>query len=183
MKTNASTNGRRCFVRPAICRRCGRRSSLSRHGILLACCGTRPGSVSCLRLDLAPGRRHHRSASLSNQSRPKSHSRRSTPPSRSRNPDARHRPRSDRGGRNWAQGARQAGAGAAYDGAQIDGKTNVLKAAGAGRAGHGTSLVSSGMVAKTLDVTPQAARRIVGLREMTGRGGLGHGECYDAPYD
>ncbi|MBY3036975.1 RHE_PE00001 family protein [Rhizobium laguerreae] len=34
-------------------------------------------------------------------------------------------------------------------------------------------LVSSGMVAKTLDVTPQAARRIVlelGLREMTGRG-------------
>jgi hypothetical protein len=35
------------------------------------------------------------------------------------------------------------------------------------------SLVSAGMVAKTLDVTPQAARRIVtelGLREMTGRG-------------
>ncbi|MFK3857215.1 RHE_PE00001 family protein [Agrobacterium pusense] len=34
-------------------------------------------------------------------------------------------------------------------------------------------LVSSGMVAKTLEVTPQAARRIVlelGLREMTGRG-------------
>ncbi len=34
-------------------------------------------------------------------------------------------------------------------------------------------LVSEGMVAKTLDVTPQAARRIVGelgLREMTGRG-------------
>ncbi len=34
-------------------------------------------------------------------------------------------------------------------------------------------LVSPGMVAKTLDVTPQAARRIVlelGLREMTGRG-------------
>ncbi len=34
-------------------------------------------------------------------------------------------------------------------------------------------LVSTGMVAKTLDVTPQAARRIVlelGLREMTGRG-------------
>lgn len=34
-------------------------------------------------------------------------------------------------------------------------------------------LVSAGMVAKTLDVTPQAARRIVlelGLREMTGRG-------------
>ncbi|MBX5141419.1 DUF1612 and helix-turn-helix domain-containing protein [Rhizobium lentis] len=34
-------------------------------------------------------------------------------------------------------------------------------------------LVSGGMVAKTLDVTPQAARRIVlelGLREMTGRG-------------
>ncbi len=33
--------------------------------------------------------------------------------------------------------------------------------------------VSAGMVAKTLDVTPQAARRIVselGLREMTGRG-------------
>lgn len=35
-------------------------------------------------------------------------------------------------------------------------------------------LVSTGMMAKTLDVTPQAARRIVmelGLREMTGRGG------------
>ncbi|BCH68080.1 hypothetical protein RvVAT039_pl09130 (plasmid) [Agrobacterium vitis] len=34
-------------------------------------------------------------------------------------------------------------------------------------------LVSAGMVAKTLDVTPQAARRIVlelGLREMIGRG-------------
>jgi hypothetical protein len=34
-------------------------------------------------------------------------------------------------------------------------------------------LVSASMVAKTLDVTPQAARRIVGelgLREMTGRG-------------
>lgn len=34
-------------------------------------------------------------------------------------------------------------------------------------------LVSAGMIAKTLDVTPQAARRIVqelGLREMTGRG-------------
>lgn len=34
-------------------------------------------------------------------------------------------------------------------------------------------LVSAGMVAKTLDVTPQAARRVVlelGLREMTGRG-------------
>ncbi|QGJ79178.1 RHE_PE00001 family protein [Sinorhizobium meliloti] len=34
-------------------------------------------------------------------------------------------------------------------------------------------MVSAGMVAKTLDVTPQAARRIVlelGLREMTGRG-------------
>ena len=33
-------------------------------------------------------------------------------------------------------------------------------------------LVSAGMVAKTLDVTPQAARRILlelGLREMTGR--------------
>jgi hypothetical protein len=34
-------------------------------------------------------------------------------------------------------------------------------------------LVSAGMVAKTLEVTPQAARRMVlepGLREMTGRG-------------
>jgi predicted transcriptional regulator len=34
-------------------------------------------------------------------------------------------------------------------------------------------LVSAGMVAKTLEVTPQAARRIVlelGLREITGRG-------------
>jgi predicted transcriptional regulator len=34
-------------------------------------------------------------------------------------------------------------------------------------------VVSAGMIAKTLDVTPQAARRIVqelGLREMTGRG-------------
>ena len=34
-------------------------------------------------------------------------------------------------------------------------------------------LVSAGTVAKTLEVTPQAARRIVlelGLREMTGRG-------------
>lgn len=39
-------------------------------------------------------------------------------------------------------------------------------------------LVSAGMVAKTLGVTPQAARRIVlelGLREMTGRGGFGRG--------
>jgi len=37
----------------------------------------------------------------------------------------------------------------------------------------GRPLVSAGMVAETLDVTPQAARRIVGelgLREMTGRG-------------
>lgn len=36
-------------------------------------------------------------------------------------------------------------------------------------------LVSAGMVAKTPEVTPQAARRIVlelGLREMTGRGRL-----------
>ena len=35
------------------------------------------------------------------------------------------------------------------------------------------TLVSAGMVAKTVEVTPQAARRIVlelGLREMTGRG-------------
>lgn len=34
-------------------------------------------------------------------------------------------------------------------------------------------LVSAGMIAETLDMTPQAARRIVGelgLREMTGRG-------------
>ena len=39
-------------------------------------------------------------------------------------------------------------------------------------------LVSAGMVAKTLDVTPQAARRIVlelGLREITGRGGFERG--------
>lgn len=39
-------------------------------------------------------------------------------------------------------------------------------------------LVSAGMVAKTLEVTPHAARRIVlelGLREMTGRGGFGRG--------
>lgn len=39
-------------------------------------------------------------------------------------------------------------------------------------------LVSAGMVARSLDVTTQAARRIVlelGLREMTGRGGFGHG--------
>lgn len=39
-------------------------------------------------------------------------------------------------------------------------------------------LVSAKMVAKTLEVTPQAARRIVlelGLREMTGRGGFGRG--------
>lgn len=37
----------------------------------------------------------------------------------------------------------------------------------------GRPLVSAGMVANTLEVTPQAARRIVlelGLREMTGRG-------------
>ncbi|MBW8318979.1 MAG: DUF1612 and helix-turn-helix domain-containing protein [Rhizobium sp.] len=37
----------------------------------------------------------------------------------------------------------------------------------------GRPLISAGMVAKTLEVTPQAARRIVqelGLREMTGRG-------------
>ncbi len=42
-------------------------------------------------------------------------------------------------------------------------------------------LVSAGMVAKALEVTPQAARRIVlelGLREMTGRGGFGRGGCY-----
>ncbi|MDR6670227.1 hypothetical protein J2X71_006514 [Rhizobium sp. 1399] len=42
-------------------------------------------------------------------------------------------------------------------------------------------LVSAGMVAKTLEVTPQAARQIVlelGLREMTGRGGFGHGESF-----
>lgn len=39
-------------------------------------------------------------------------------------------------------------------------------------------LVSAGMVAKTLKVTPQAARRIVleaGLREMIGRGFIGRG--------
>ncbi len=37
----------------------------------------------------------------------------------------------------------------------------------------GKPLVSAGMVAKTLDVTPRATRRMVlvlGLREMTGRG-------------
>jgi hypothetical protein len=31
-------------------------------------------------------------------------------------------------------------------------------------------LVSTGMVAKAIDVMPQAAVRIVGLRELTGRG-------------
>ncbi|QEE43521.1 hypothetical protein FVA81_02480 (plasmid) [Rhizobium sp. WL3] len=39
-------------------------------------------------------------------------------------------------------------------------------------------LISSGMVAKTLEVTPQGARRIVqeiGLREMTGGEGFGQG--------
>lgn len=39
-------------------------------------------------------------------------------------------------------------------------------------------LLSAGMVAKALAVKPQAARRIVtelGLLEMTGRGGFGHG--------
>jgi hypothetical protein len=39
-------------------------------------------------------------------------------------------------------------------------------------------LVSAGMIAEALDVTPRAALRIVeelGLREMTGRGGFGHG--------
>lgn len=43
-------------------------------------------------------------------------------------------------------------------------------------------LVSAGMVAKALEVTPQAARRIVlelGLREMTGRGGFGRGGLSD----
>ncbi|CAD0216650.1 hypothetical protein AGRHK599_LOCUS4913 [Rhizobium rhizogenes] len=43
-------------------------------------------------------------------------------------------------------------------------------------------LVSAGMVAKTLEVTPQAARRIVtelGLREMTGRGRFRAGESYN----
>ena len=41
-------------------------------------------------------------------------------------------------------------------------------------------LVSVGMVAKTLEVTPQAARRIVlelGLREMTGRQVSGVGDA------
>lgn len=40
-------------------------------------------------------------------------------------------------------------------------------------------LVSAGMVTKTVDVTSQAARRIVGelgLREMTGREGFERGE-------
>jgi len=44
-------------------------------------------------------------------------------------------------------------------------------------------LVSAGMMAQTLGVTQQAARRIVlelGLREMTGRGGSGHGEYCEA---
>lgn len=39
-------------------------------------------------------------------------------------------------------------------------------------------LVSAGMVVKTLDITPQAARPIVGelgLGKMTGRGGFGRG--------
>jgi hypothetical protein len=39
-------------------------------------------------------------------------------------------------------------------------------------------LVSAGMIVKAIEVTPQAAVRIVGelgLREMTGRGGFGHG--------
>jgi hypothetical protein len=39
-------------------------------------------------------------------------------------------------------------------------------------------LISTGIVAKMLDGTPQAVRRIVfelGLREMTGRRGLGRG--------
>jgi hypothetical protein len=38
----------------------------------------------------------------------------------------------------------------------------VFKTAGTGRAGDGKPLVSAGMVAKTLGVTSQAARRIVG---------------------
>jgi len=43
-------------------------------------------------------------------------------------------------------------------------------------------LLSAGMVAKTVEVTPQAARRIVlelGLREMTGRGWFRHGGFCD----
>jgi hypothetical protein len=39
-------------------------------------------------------------------------------------------------------------------------------------------LISAGMIAETLEVTPQAALRIVGElrpREMTGRGGFGRG--------
>lgn len=42
-------------------------------------------------------------------------------------------------------------------------------------------LVSTGMIVKAVGVTPQAAVRIVdelGLREMTGGGGFGHGGCF-----
>ncbi len=43
-------------------------------------------------------------------------------------------------------------------------------------------LVSAGMIAAELDITPRAALRLVeelNLREMTGRGGFGRGACFE----
>lgn len=67
-----------------------------------ACALARP---AVLRLDPAPGRRHHRRASRRRQSRPEIHPRRSAPASQSRDPAARHRAGTGRGGRNRAEGA------------------------------------------------------------------------------
>jgi predicted transcriptional regulator len=56
---------------------------------------------------------------------------------------------------------------------KLDGRRASSKLPELGELVMAKPLVSAGVVAKTLDVTPQAARRIVGelgLREMTGRG-------------
>jgi hypothetical protein len=56
---------------------------------------------------------------------------------------------------------------------KLEGRRTSSKLPGLVELAMAKPLVSAGMVAKTLDVTPQAARRIVlelGLREMTGRG-------------
>ena len=67
------------------------------------------------------------------------------------------------------------------DGTEIDGKTNVFKAPELIELVMSRPLVSTGMVAKAIDVTPRATLRIVGelgLREMTGKwevSGVGSG--------
>ncbi|AAK65000.2 hypothetical protein BWO90_01720 (plasmid) [Sinorhizobium meliloti] len=71
--------------------------------------------------------------------------------------------------RDRAEGARPAGAGKNDDGAKLKGRRTSSTLPELVDLVMARPLVSASMVAKTLDVTPQAARRIVlelGLREI-----------------